>query len=246
MALERVLIVPDTHAPYEDRRAWRLMMKAAREFKPHTIVHIGDLADCYAISAHSKDPTRVAFLKDEIVRVRELRAELDSLGAKDKRFVEGNHCARLKRYLQDKAPELFGLVTTDELLELSKNGWEFTPYREATRVGKVWFTHDVGTSGKYSTARALDTYQHSVVIGHHHAIQYHVAGDATGSYQVGAQFGWLGDLNAVDYLHKVRVSRTWALGFGIGYHHTPSGIVHLVPCPIVKYAVVVEGKRYTA
>lgn len=242
--LERVLLIPDTHAPFHSKRAWGLAMKAGRAFKPDTLVHLGDLADFYAVSSHSKDPSRAFSLKDEIAEVRDLRAEMDGLGAKRKIFIEGNHCDRLRRYLQDKAPELFGLVTADELLELSVNGWEFVPYRQSAKLGKLYLTHDVGTSGKYSTARAIETFQHSVAIGHHHAMQYHVSGDATGKYQVGAQFGWLGDLSRVDYMHRVKVSRTWSLGFGVGYHHVPSGVVHLVPCPIVNNTVVVEGKRY--
>lgn len=244
--IERVLFVPDSHSPYEDKRAWRLMLEAAQGFKPHTIVHIGDFADFYKISSHSKDPSRTLRFKQEIAATRERRAELDALGAKRRVFCEGNHCDRLRRYLAEKAPELFEFVSTDELLELTKNGWEFYPYREVAKVGKLNITHDVGGGGKYSTARALDVFQHSVVIGHHHAMQYHVAGDATGGYQVGAQFGWLGDIKAVDYMSKVKVQRTWSLGFGVGYHHVPSGIVHLVPCPIVKYSVVVEGRRYAA
>jgi predicted phosphodiesterase len=244
--LRRVLFVPDTHSPYEDKRAWKLMMKAARQFKPQTIVHLGDLGDFYAVSSHSKDPSRALHLKDEIKGVRKLREQLDNLGADRKEFICGNHENRLERYLQDKAPELFGLVTVDDLLKLTENGWRVTPYRQSTKLGKLHLTHDVGTAGKYSTARALETYQHSVAIGHHHAIQYNVAGDATGSYQVGAQFGWLGDLNAVDYMHKVRVSRTWALGFGIGYHEVETGIVFIVPVPIVKYRCCVEGRVYSA
>jgi hypothetical protein len=219
-------------------------MQVARSFKPQTLVHLGDLADFYSVSAHSKDPTRALSLKDEIETVRDLRAELDALGASRKVFIEGNHEDRLRRYLQDKAPQLFGMVSTDTLLELSANDWEFVPYHQSARVGKVYFTHDTGQSGKYTTARALDTFQHSVVIGHHHAIQYHVQGDATGKYQVGAQFGWLGDIKQVDYLHRVKACRTWALGFGIGYHHVSTGVVFLVPVPIVNYRCCVNGKVY--
>jgi hypothetical protein len=222
------------------------MLKAARAFAPDTIVHLGDLADFFSISAHSKDPSRRANLADEVRAVRAMRRQLDNLGAKTKLFIEGNHEFRLQRYLQDKAPELFEFVTTDQLLELSANDWKFTPYRESTRLGKLRLTHDVGTTGKYSTARALDTFQHSVAVGHNHAMQYHVAGDATGKYQVGAQFGWLGDLARVDYMHKVKVCRTWSLGFGVGHHEVKTGIVYVVPIPIVGYTCCINGKVFRA
>lgn len=246
MATERVLIVPDTHVPYHDKRAWSLMMKAAKGFKPQTIVHMGDFADFYKISSHSKDPSREYTFKQEVEIVKKLRGELDALGAKRKVFIEGNHEDRLRRFLQDKAVELYDEISTDSLLKLTKNGWEFVPYREAAQVGRVYFTHDVGGGGKYSTANALDTYQHSVAIGHHHAIQYNVAGDATGKYRVGGQFGWLGDIKRVDYMHQVKVRRLWALGFGTGRHDTKTGTVYLTPHPIVNYSCCVEGRVYRA
>ena len=239
MSLERLLVVPDVHCPFEDKRAWKLMLKAARQFKPQIIVCLGDLADFYSVSSHSKDPSRVHQLRDELKEVRRLRRDLDRLGASRRIFLEGNHEHRLRRYLEDKAPELFGMFDTQSLLQLGD--WEFVPYRESAKVGKVWFTHDVGGSGKHTTARALETFQHSVSLGHHHQMQYVVQGDATGKHQVGAQFGWLGDAKQADYMHAVKARRSWSLGFGVGYKE-PSGVIHLQPCPIVNYAVVVAGR----
>lgn len=220
------------------------MLKAARAFKPQVIVHQGDLADFYAISSHSKDPRRASQLKEELREVRKLRADLDRLGAKRKIFIEGNHEDRLRRYLEEKAPELFGMFDTDSLLQLTDHGWEFVPYKSHARVGKLYFTHDTGNSGKYTTARALDAFQHSVAIGHHHATQYAVEGDATGKYRVGAQFGWLGDAKQVDYLQRIKALRNWTLGFGIGYRDTKTNVVFLTPCPIVNYTVCIEGRIY--
>lgn len=241
---ERILFVPDTHCPYHDERAWRLMLRVARQFKPKVIVHLGDLADFYAVSSHSKDPLRAQQLKEELKEVRKLRADLDRLGAKRKIFIEGNHCDRLRRYLEEKAPELFGMFDTDSLLQLSENGWEFTPYKEHTKVGKLNLTHDTGNGGKYTTARALDAFQHSIAIGHHHQIQFAVEGDATGKYRVGAQFGWLGDVSKVDYMHRIKAMRNWTLGFGVGYRDEKTNVVFLSPCPIVNYQACVEGKIY--
>ena len=243
--LERLLIVPDTHAPFHDERAWKLMLKVARQFKPQIIVHQGDLADFYAVSAHSKDPSRKATLKEELKVVRKLRGDLDRLGAKRKVFIEGNHEDRLRRYLEEKAPELFGMFDTDSLLQLRENGWEFTPYKSYARVGKVYFSHDTGNSGLYTTARALQAFQHSIVIGHHHAIQYAVEGDATGKHRVGAQFGWLGDAKRADYMHRIKALRNWSLGFGVG-HKDDTGVVHLQPIPIINYSCVLNGRLYRA
>jgi predicted phosphodiesterase len=221
-------------------------MRAARGFKPEVVVHMGDLADMFTVSSHSKDPSRLLTLKDELVLVRKLRAQMESLAPRRMVFVEGNHEDRLRRYLQDKAPELFGLVSADELIGLSKNGWEFTGYKDYAKVGKLHVTHDTGHSGKYTTARALETFQASVVIGHHHAIGFMVGGDAKGKHQVAAQFGWLGDIRQIDYMHRVKAMRNWSLGFGTGYRSRRTNVVYLTPHPIVNYSACVEGRVYSA
>lgn len=246
MALKRLLLVPDTHRPYHDKKAWKLMLKVAKAFQPNTIVTIGDLADFYSVSSHSKDPGRVDSLAEEVADVNVALDELDSLGATDKRFVAGNHCDRLTRYLQDKAPELFGVIDIPSLFKLKERGWSYTPYKEHTKIGKVHFTHDVGAAGRNSTFKALDTYQHSVVTGHAHRLQYIVEGNAVGEQKVSAQFGWLGDSSKVDYMHRANVNKNWALGFGLGYYDTKSGIVYMTPVPIVKHTCVVEGRLFRA
>lgn len=244
--VEKILFVPDLHCPYHDERGWKLMMKMAKDFKPNTIVVLGDFIDCFAISTYSKDPTRALGLEKEVALTLKKRQELDDLGAKRKIFIEGNHEDRLKRYLQDKAPELFTFVDIPKLLHLEENGWEHVPYKKAIKLGKLWITHDTGHTGRYTTFKALDTFQHPVVIAHSHRIAYAVEGNATGEAIVGAQFGWLGDVEKVDYMHKIRALREWALGFGYGYLQKNTGYVSLIPVAIINYTAVVEGKLYKA
>lgn len=240
-----MLVVPDSHRPYHDERAWQLMIQVGKFIKPHHIAVIGDLADFYSVSSHSKDPSRIRHLKTELRSVNKGLDELDALGAKNKEFIEGNHCDRLSRYLSEKAPELFGLVDTPQLLRLNERGWNYTPYKSHTKIGKLHLTHDVGNAGRYATFKALDAFQHSVVTGHCHRMQYIVEGNAVGNAMVSAQFGWLGDTNKIDYMHALKVKRDWALGFGVGYIHPKTEIAYLVPVPIVNYTVVVNGVYFS-
>jgi predicted phosphodiesterase len=243
-ALESVLIVPDTHVPYHDQRAWELVMKAAKWFKPERIIIQGDFPDFYAVSSHSKDPARKSNLEWEVGEVRKKLDELDNLGAKQKHWIAGNHDDRLTRYLQDKAPELFGLVGIPQLFELPSRGWTYTPYKDDRRFGRLYATHDVGTAGRYATYNALDTYQHSVITGHTHRLSYVVEGNAVGEFKLSASFGWLGDIGSIDYMHKAKAKKNWALGFGYGYLHRNTGIAYLCPAPIVKYTACVNGRLF--
>ena len=246
--LQPILIVPDAHRPYHDERAWQLMLRAGRDLKPHHLVVIGDLADFYTVSSHSKSPKRALRLDEELTGVKVGLDELDALDAKEKQFIAGNHEDRLTRYLQDKAPELFEIVTIPDLLELEERGWSYTAYKDDTKVGRVNFTHDVAAAGRNAVFKALDTYQHSIVTGHTHRMQYVVEGNATGEYKLSAMFGWLGDRTKIDYMHRALVYKNWALGFGFGYVDPETGIAYLVPVPIIDakgiYSCVVNGVLY--
>ena len=242
--MKKLFIIPDVHAPYHDEAAWALTMKAAKGFKPDTVIQQGDWNDNYCISRFPKNPNREDNLESETETCRQQRTEVDELEPGRKVFTEGNHEDRLPRYLMDKAPNLFDSVTTDKVFQYTANDWELVPYQDSIKIGQVYYTHDAGNSGKYPTKGALDTFQHSVCVAHHHRIQYFVEGNATGEHQVGASFGWLGDIDQVDYMHRIKVKRHWALGFGIGYMNEKTGVAHLAPVPIVGYKAVVEGKEY--
>lgn len=238
-SVEKVFFVPDLHCPYNDKKATELMFDAMSVFKPDTVVIIGDFIDCFSVSRWAKDPTRAKTLKQE---AEAGKAYLDRIKARRKIFIAGNHEDRLSRYIQENASALVDFVDIPSLLDLKEKGWEYIPYKHSTKIGKVHLTHDVGSAGRYNVYKALDTFQSSVVTGHTHRLAYVVEGDATGKQQVSCQFGWLGDVKQIDYMHSVSAKRNWALGFGIGYHQTKTGYVHLVPVPVVNYTVAIEGK----
>lgn len=243
--LEPILFVSDAHHPFVDKRAWALMLKAAKDLKPKHIVVIGDFLDCYAVSSHSKDPARAGRLREEVDAGLVALAQLDALGATNKIFIGGNHEDRLERYLQDKAPELFDFVSIPGILELKARGWKYVPYKSDERLGKLWLTHDVGSSGRNAIFKAIDTYQHSTVTGHSHRLAYVVEGNAAGEVKLGAAFGWLGDAKKVEYMQRQLVLKNWALGFGVGYLNRQTGVVYTVPVPIINYSCCVAGKLYT-
>jgi predicted phosphodiesterase len=239
--LEKLLFVPDSHVPYEDKKAFNLLLKAGAAFKPDRIIIIGDFADFYAVSSHSKNPNRRHDIQWEIEQVKARLKDLGRLGASRKYYVAGNHEDRLSRYLMDKAPALFNSVKIPEILNLREMGWEYTEYKDSLALGKLNITHDTGNCGPYAHYRAQEVFQGNVVIGHTHRLGYAVVGNAKGKPHVGAMLGWLGDFNQVDYMHKVQALRSWAHGFGIGYME-PNGIVHVQPVPIVEGKVIIEGK----
>lgn len=251
--LQKILFVPDTHVPYEDVRAWKLMMQAMKEFKPEIIVILGDFLDCYTISDHQKDLKQRPTLGEEI-RLANIRLdELDALKAEKKIFIAGNHEFRLDRYMSnDKIREK--LLTLEEagvvkiydmshVLGLKQREWIWVPYKEHYKLGKLHITHDCGKAGPMAAVDAESTFQTNSVLGHVHAQTYVIKGNMQGSTHVGASFGWLGDINQMTYMSKSRAMRNWSSGFGYGYM-SQDGNTYIVPAPLVNYTVMVEGKLY--
>jgi predicted phosphodiesterase len=242
-ALERILFVPDTHRPFHDQKAWNLMLKAGRFFKPDRIVVLGDMADMWSISSHDKNPARKMSFPEEVQDVNKAFDDLDSLGAKHKDFVEGNHCFRLDRYLMTVSPQLYALpgLTTREMFHLTERGWTYTPYKHHIRIGKLYVTHDAGNAGAQAHVKAGNKFQSNVVIGHTHRIGVHYFSSATGESFVAGMFGWLGAAAAgEEYMNAVNMNVDWHLGFGLGWMD-PKGNVILQAVPIVNYTVVVNG-----
>lgn len=51
-----ILVIPDTHAPYEHQDALEFLAAVAAKFRPDAVVHLGDEADKHAMSFHNSDP----------------------------------------------------------------------------------------------------------------------------------------------------------------------------------------------
>lgn len=236
----KIAFIPDTHAPYHDKRKFNTAVAALKKFKPDILVVLGDFADCYSVSDHSKSPDRERRLEYELYDVNLCLDGLDSVGAKRKEFIMGNHEDRFDRYIANRAPELHGLVSIADELHLKERKWNVTPYKSYLQIGKLYVTHDCGHAGKYAHYQSQDSFQDNIVIGHTHRLGYTVVGNAKGVPHVAAMFGWLGDVNKIDYEHRVKVLRNSAHGFGIGYLMN-DGCVHIQPVPFVRGGVVIEG-----
>lgn len=239
--------------PYHDERAWRLVLQVAQAFGFDYVIILGDFLDCYSVSAHSKSPSRVRLVRLEadaaIKKLSELSNALKvgrlnhpcALPRLSKYFIEGNHETRIERQILERVEGLEDVINTQKLLGLDRSGWRFTPYRDHAKIGKLYATHDVGQTG---ALKVLNAFQANVVSGHGHGLDLCVRGNALGEAHVSSSLGWLGDRNKVDYMHKIKAYRDWALGFGIGYLG-PKDYIYIVPVPIVDYTCVVEGRLFT-
>lgn len=239
--IEKFALWGDTHAPYHSERAVALAEAVVDEFKPRTLVTMGDFGDFYCTSRHAKNPNRARNLEFEVKGTGKLLDRLDKLGVPKRHFLFGNHSDNLARYLAERAPELFNMVKVEELFELKKRGWTWTPYRHHTHIGHLYLMHDKGYSGRdahIKTAAAMGT---NVAIGHTHRLAVNYSSTAVGGPHVACMVGWLGDPVKAEYMYQVD-TKDWQHGLVLGWHETKTGVVHLQPVPFVNNRCVIGGK----
>lgn len=215
----QTLVIPDCHIPYHDRHAYELMLWVAKQSKVNRIVILGDYADFYAVSSHERGANAERHLKREVMAVNGELDRLDELFPKvEKIFIQGNHEWRLERYLDARAPELFGLVDTPSLLKLEKRGWEYHPYTpdQLARIGqsKLYARHTPLGGGVMPCHQTVLKAGCSVIYGHVHTAQSSQVVMANGDTHIAMSVGWLGDKKQ-DAFNYVAGHHQWSLGFGL-------------------------------
>ncbi len=198
------------------------------------------MIDAYSVSHFDKNPNRRNDLEYEVAETVKLREEMDSLGARDKYVCLGNHETRLIKYISQKAPALYNSIKIEKILGFEENGWKVTAYQDYFRIGKMFFTHDLGQAGETAHIKARNDFSGCVVIGHVHRLGLQYAGNSRGESHVGICAGWLGDLKSVDYMHRAK-SKAWQHGVLIGYLQD-DGVVRIQPIPFINNSAIVEGK----
>ena len=211
-------IIPDTHRPYHDKKAYALMIKALRFVDPCEIVLLGDYADFYSVSRHSKDPRLEHLLQKEVDDVNSGLDELDALFPKAKKvFLEGNHEARLSSYVGNHASALFGLTDCEYLFRLNQRPrWSWIAFgkNQLYRVlGSDLCTRHrpLASNAKTSVLRA----GLNLCYGDIHKIELAYAVALDGRNLVGFCPGWLGDLKQVGAFDYMVSMPQWQLGFAL-------------------------------
>lgn len=182
--MKRFIATYDLHFGYERRnshkialhdiKAWNTVLAFAKDFKPNTWIHGGDMLDCGVISHHNHGkPGATEGLKLVADATEGRKVFIDPVeeivGSGEKVYLIGNHEDWLTD-LTDKIPALEGLVDLETLLHLGK--WKVVPQGGSYNLGKLTFIHgDTIKGGEHCAKAAVVNYERSVRFGHHHCFQ---------------------------------------------------------------------------
>jgi len=107
-------IVSDVHVPYQDHAAVKIVTRMAWHFKPQNIIINGDAIDNAQLSRFSHSPFEPESLKSDIEELCDIITDLQKYS--NVIYIEGNHESRLQKYINEKAPDLHGLITMEKLI----------------------------------------------------------------------------------------------------------------------------------
>jgi hypothetical protein len=107
----KIAVLPDIHVPAHDKKVMWAVLQALKAFQPDIVILIGDVADCFAISAWPADPSVRRDFQKELDETRELVDEIREIsGCYWLFFIMGNHEDRMWRLLTNVAPHLANVL----------------------------------------------------------------------------------------------------------------------------------------
>jgi hypothetical protein len=157
-----VLCIPDLQIPFQHPHALTFLKRVRDQYKPDTVVCVGDEWDNCALSRYPKDPDGLS-AGDEHKRAR--RASQPFFEAfPDVLVCESNHRQRLyKRAYEAGIPKDMIKATHDYMG--APKGWQ---WRFSWTIDGVVYEHGDRASGAATGVKLIDANHASTVYGHHH------------------------------------------------------------------------------
>jgi hypothetical protein len=252
MSVELAVVIPDSHIPYEDKRAYRLVKKVMHYYRKviKEITILGDFGDFYAVTGHGKSADMQHTLLSEVESINKYLDYFEKTFPRAKKvFIEGNHEYRLARYIEKNCPALFGVTDTPYLLKLfERHNFKYIPYgpNQSHQILGSYLVarHEpLASSAKATASKALC----SLVYGHIHRIEEsHLVG-LDGTNHVCFSVGWLGDKRKDKVFNYVKGHHQWQLGFGLVWVDRETNYFYHQKVHILdNYTCVIDGKVFKA
>lgn len=224
MKNKRILVISDMHLPYQHKDSITFLKEIKKEFKPDTILSIGDLLDQHALSFHDSSPELYS-AGMELDKAKEYVRELESVFPKLIE-VDSNHSSMIyRRALKHGLPKAY-LKEYGDFLETKKWKWVDDLTLTMSNGQRCFFTH--GRSAdvlKVSQAMGM-----SAVQGHYHTkfvISYWANPD---NLFFGMNVGCLIDQKSMAFNYAKNFRTRFIIGCGI----IIDGIPRLLPMVINK------------
>jgi hypothetical protein len=197
MIYKSILIISDTHIPYENKFLIPFLKALTKKYKKFDrVIHLGDEVDHAGMSFHDKDsdmPSAGDELRLAIPKIKELEKMFPKMD-----LLDSNHGSLVyRRAFKHGIPKAY-IKNYNDYLQVG-NGWKWhEDITLDTPLGKVYFCHGK-TADVFKLAQSLGM---SAVQGHYHSLygcRYY--GNSLGLYY-GLQCGCLIDPKALAFKYN--------------------------------------------
>ena len=223
---KRVLIISDLQIPFHHKDALAFLKAVRDKYRPDKIINIGDLTDCYCLSAYAKSPESLS-PKQEIRRMLKAVKKLADLFP-EMSVMKSNHDRRLYRAAARAAIPNHFLKNYNEWMQCPDT-WTF---HNDLEVNGILYTHgdEGGAGGQQACIKRAEKYGKSTVSGHLHTmseIRYSANRDKV---IFGMQVGCLIDREELAFSYAKTNIRKPLLSVGL----VINGMPMLVPMAVVS------------
>ena len=212
---ERVLVISDLHIPYHHKDSFRFLEEVKKQFKPDTVINIGDLLDFHAISFHEHNPD-LPSIGDELTVAKSYIKELESIFPAVTE-IHSNHSSLVYRRAIKYGMSAQFLKPYGEFLGTKKWQWVDDMTLKLSNGKKVYFTH--GKSA--DILKVSQTMGMSAVQGHYHTkfcISYFANPD---DLYWGMNVGCLINQKSMAFSYAKNFNTRFVLGCGIILNGVP-------------------------
>jgi predicted phosphodiesterase len=241
--LTRIVVIPDTQMPYDNRRAVAGIINYIGRAQPDAVIHIGDLMDYPTPSRWSKGSAEEfakQMVKDNDDAKRRLFDPLRAVYDGPVGVHEGNHDLRPRTYLTRYAPALAEYEDQFHISELLDfHGFGIDALPAFNKIGRGWVTTHghlgsiaLSKVGGATAANATDKIGMSVVMGHTHRQgiipRTKGYGGKSTSILTGVEVGHMMDQTRAHYLKGG--TGNWQMGFAtldVVHSHVQPTIVRM-------------------
>lgn len=255
----RVAVLPDLHVPAHNKKVIWAVKAFLKDFQPHIIVLIGDVADVFALSRWPSPPRVVKNMQKELDEARRLVDEFIRIsGCLHVFWIMGNHEDRAFRYLTDPAAGVANILDfkTHEPI-LSFHG--LMGYGPKDPVTFVYDLHEKGGYGGGIVVNDDMEFHHGYIVrpqpgaspradvdrtgrstahGHTHRAGFSARETTLKGVLRAYELGHLVDPEH-DYLGYANLLNNWHMAVGAGFIN--GGKVHLKVLPVKQ--VKIDGQR---
>jgi len=254
----KIVVLPDIHVPAHHKLILWAILQFLKDYQPHIVILIGDVADVFALSRWPAPPRAVKNMQAELDQTRRLVDEiLEASGCHWCFYIMGNHEDRIRRYLTDPAPGVANIVnftTREPILSFHglmgyKPGDPVTFIYDLAEAGgfgggirvndDITFHHGFIVRGKpgASPRADADRFGQSTVHGHTHRLGMTARETTSGTIRA-IELGNLVEPTH-SYMSYANLLNNWHHGLGAGL--VVGGMCHLQPVPIKP--VTIDGQR---